>query len=120
MTKLPKALHAWNTDMFDLSLRDELQELSTGTLPLVQATTQGGHIDDRHMTIIFLHATDVGVAIQATPGIFFTEIVVSSASNCDFGTGLPNRYSRGVASVPVDVQALLAGHTARHPDACPR
>jgi hypothetical protein len=77
MTKLPKALLAWNTDKFDLTLRDELQELSTGTLPLVQATTQGGHIDDRHMTIIFLHATDVGIAIQATIGVFFTEIVPS-------------------------------------------
>ena len=77
MVKLLKTLNAWNTDVFGVTLKEELQELGAELLPLDQATSQGGVVDVHHITVLILHAFDAGAVIHATVGIFFTEIVPS-------------------------------------------
>ena len=59
----------------------ELEQLASGSLPLEKAVTQGGYVDDSHITATVLHADADAGAIHARAGIFFTEIVI----NCGCG-----------------------------------
>ena len=81
MPNFSKSLNAWQTDEFSQTLKGELEQLAAGTLPLEKAVTQGGYVDDSHITATVLHAEEDAQAIQARAGIFFTEIVI----NCGCG-----------------------------------
>ena len=81
MPELVNSLRDWNTDVFPQTLKQELEQLPTGTLPLDKVTAQGGFVDDSNITATILSTTDNATAIQAKVGIFFTEIVI----NCGCG-----------------------------------
>ena len=81
MAKLSNSLHDWNTDAFSRTLKDELEHLPSGTLPLDRGVSQGGMIDDSNLTASVLSFHENETAIQAKAGIFFTEIVI----NCGCG-----------------------------------
>lgn len=78
---LPASLHAWMTEAFAQILKDELQRLAPGTLPLEKGVAQGGYVDDSEITITVQGASDDDAAVHARIGVFFTEIVV----NCGCG-----------------------------------
>jgi len=80
-TKLRNSLQAWGTDSFFQTLKNELEHLEPGVLPLEKAVAQGGYVDDSHITITVLRAEDDEKTIHARVGIFFTEIVI----NCGCG-----------------------------------
>lgn len=75
MPKFTKSLHGWKSASFTQTLKSEIQNLKTGTLPLDKGVSQGGYIDDSNLAITVLHVTDDEKTIQAKVGIFFTEIV---------------------------------------------
>ena len=77
MPKLPNTLHCWQTEEFASSLKAEIANLDSGTLPLDQGVNQGGYVDDRNVTIILLHCIEDIASIRAKVGVFFTEIIVS-------------------------------------------
>ena len=81
MQKLLNSLHAWQSEAFNETLKNELEQLEPGVLPLDKAVSQGGYVDDSHITATVLHADEDEHAIQARVGIFFTEIVI----NCGCG-----------------------------------
>ena len=81
MPTLPDSLQAWGSDAFFSTLKNELERLVPGTLPLEKGVAQGGYVDDGQITATVLHADDNAQAIQARAGIFFTEIVI----NCGCG-----------------------------------
>ena len=81
MPKFTHSLHAWPSASFFQALKNDLEQLQPGTLPLHKAVTQGGYVDDRHITATVLHADEDEGAIHARAGIFFTEIVI----NCGCG-----------------------------------
>ncbi|MDH5436257.1 MAG: glucosamine--fructose-6-phosphate aminotransferase [Gammaproteobacteria bacterium] len=81
MPEFHNALRAWSTDAFSRQLKLEIEALCTGALPLAQATTQGGKIDDSNITATVLSFTAQENIIQAKAGIFFTEII--GGCNCD-------------------------------------
>lgn len=81
MPKLLNSLHAWGSDSFFQTLKNELEQLEPGVLPLNKAVLQGGYVDDSRITATVLHANEDEHAIQARVGIFFTEIVI----NCGCG-----------------------------------
>ncbi len=58
MIKLTNTLRDWQTDSFERALKEELTNLTPGTLPLHLATTQGGVVDDRDIAITVFGATD--------------------------------------------------------------
>lgn len=79
--KLLNSLHVWRSTAFFQTLKDELEQLPPGVLPLDKAVIQGGYVDDSHITASVLHADEDEQAIHARTGIFFTEIVI----NCGCG-----------------------------------
>jgi len=81
MPKLLNSLRAWHSASFFQTLKNDLEQLEPGVLPLARAVTQGGYVDDSHITAIVLHAEEDTQTIHARAGIFFTEIVI----NCGCG-----------------------------------
>jgi hypothetical protein len=76
MPKLINSLNNWNSDSFSLTLKSEIENLKTGTLPLDKGVSQGGFVDDDNIAVTVLNASDDEHFIQARVGIFFTEIVI--------------------------------------------
>jgi hypothetical protein len=75
MSRLPRSLIAWGTPAFVSILKSELEALPAGSLPLDDATTQGGRVDGEGITVTVLQAADAGDAIHARVKVFFTEVV---------------------------------------------
>ena len=81
MPKLHNALRDWQTDRFPASLKAELEQLPSGSLPLEAALTQGGMVDDSNISATILSIQEKQIDILVKAGIFFTEIVI----NCGCG-----------------------------------
>lgn len=81
MPKFVDSLRDWNTDVFSLTLKQELERLPSGALPLDKGITQGGMVDDATITASVLSFKENPTAIQAKAGVFFTEIII----NCGCG-----------------------------------
>lgn len=75
MTKLKNALSNWGKDSFSQALKDELQNLAPGVLPLHKVTTQGGIVDDSDISVSVINVVETAENIQSKVGVFFTEIV---------------------------------------------
>lgn len=81
MLKFPNALRSWTFDSFERTLKSEIENLKTGTLPLENGISQGGRIDDSNITATILSTSDNPSMIKTKAGIFFTEIV--GGCNCN-------------------------------------
>ncbi len=81
MPKFTNALRDWTTDSFKQTLKNEIENLKTGTLPLEQGILQGGRIDDSNITATILSSTESASLIKTRVGIFFTEVV--GGCNCN-------------------------------------
>jgi hypothetical protein len=79
--QLKQALRHWGTGSFGSILKAELESLPAGTLPLHQATTQGGIVDDSAISVSILSSEANNIEITTRVGIFFTEIV--AGCNCN-------------------------------------
>jgi len=76
MSKLPRSIAAWPSDSFSATIKSELEQLDTGTLPLDKATQRGGYVDDSSITCTVLNFKDAKDNITVKVGIFFTEILI--------------------------------------------
>ncbi len=83
MTKLPLSLSAWPSASFSTVVKNELERLNTGTLPLDKATQQGGYVDDSSITCTILKIKDKKNCITIKTGIFFTEILICCGCGSD-------------------------------------
>ncbi len=81
MPKFTNALRDWTTDSFKQTLKNEIENLKTGTLPLEHGILQGGLIDDSNITATILSSTETASQIKTRAGIFFTEVV--GGCNCN-------------------------------------
>ena len=75
MTQLAGSARAWPSEAFAATLKNEIERLPPGSLPLEQGLASGGRIDDSRITATFLRCHEDGGAIQADIGVFFEEIV---------------------------------------------
>jgi hypothetical protein len=71
----PASLREWGGENFAPVLKQEIEALPPGTLPLQSGVTQGGLADDAGLTAVVLRTGDAGSAVEVVVGIFFTEIV---------------------------------------------
>lgn len=76
MPKLSRSIAAWPSDSFTSTIKNELEQLGTGTLPLDKATQRGGYVDDSSITCTVLNFKDEKDHITIKAGIFFTEILI--------------------------------------------
>jgi hypothetical protein len=84
MPKLAKSMGAWNSGVFEQTLKHEILGLEAGVLPLDKGVAQGGYVDESDLSATVLGATDDEIAIHARIGVFFTEVV----ANCGCGAEL--------------------------------
>jgi hypothetical protein len=75
MPRFPAALTAWGSDAFGRVLKEEVESLSPGTLPLHLGVLQGGFVDDSDIAATVLTSREDEGSILVDVGIFFTEIV---------------------------------------------
>ena len=68
MTKLIKALNSWGSTTFNKILKQELENLESGVLPLYQATQLGGQADDTNIAVLVNSVSDNDTVIQVDPG----------------------------------------------------
>jgi hypothetical protein len=80
MISLPQSLRAWKTERFAQTLKAEIEALGADTLPLRDASTHSGVVDDASRSISVLSSVDDDVTIQARVGVFFNEIL--AGCNC--------------------------------------
>ena len=75
MTRLNLPLNDCRSGLFAQQLKRELEHLPPGTLPLEQATTQGGQVDDSNISATVVAVREDGAWILARVGVFFNELV---------------------------------------------
>ncbi len=97
MPKFTKSLHGWKSASFTQTLKNEIQNLKTGALPLDKGAFQGGHIDDSNLAITVLHVTDDEKTIQARVGIFRTGQKLTASPACSLAY-LPSAANNSVPS----------------------
>ncbi|MCW8929308.1 MAG: glucosamine--fructose-6-phosphate aminotransferase [Gammaproteobacteria bacterium] len=108
MTKLPKSLKSWGSENFKKVLKQELEALDNGTLPLDQATCQGGKADGSKISALINSTTENEISIMINVGVFFDEIIagcncgddpMSENTYCDLLVTIDKRTSEGHFSI---------------------
>jgi hypothetical protein len=75
MPRFPKSLAAWQSNDFARALKDEIEAMEAGALPLDEGTAHGGFVDDADITAVPFTSTDDEDSVIADVGIFFSEII---------------------------------------------
>lgn len=83
MIKLPASRHACDNDDFARTLKQEIEALPQASLPLTQATTHGGFVNDENIccSVLTVHVDEH--AIRCKLAIFFSETVVGCGCGDD-------------------------------------
>lgn len=80
MPKLPKSLSDWSTDAYNRTIKNELQALPSGALPLEKGLNEGGEVDDSNITATVFESSENGQSVQTRVTVFFSEM--SGACSC--------------------------------------
>ena len=75
MSKLLDVLQQWHSSAFNAALKQQLEALPEGSLPLENGLTRCGIVDDSHISVTVINARQVENGVEARIGVFFTEIV---------------------------------------------
>ncbi len=75
MPKLTDSLRDWDSAHFPNTLKQEIENLEAGALPLMMGVSHGGIPDDKTISVSLLKAQDHPTCIQADVSVFFTEIL---------------------------------------------
>lgn len=97
MLTFTDSLKTWGTKDFSKTLKQELESLEKGVLPLNSATTQGGLVDDANISALINHCSENESSLQIKVGIFFNEIV--AGCNCDDDPAADNTYCELLVSI---------------------
>ena len=109
MPRFPNALRAWQCEDFSRILKQEIEDMDTGALPLSRASSRGGVVDASGITAMPLRSTDDERFIVANVGVFFTEIL--AACSCGEDPAETNAYCQlqiriDKASAEADIRIL--------------
>jgi len=75
MPKLLDVLQQWPSGAFNAALKQRLEALPAGSLPLEHGVTRCGIVDDSHISVTVINTRQLENGVEARIGIFFTEIV---------------------------------------------
>ena len=103
--RLPAAVHEWGSARFEQTLKDAIERLDAGCLPLYRATSEGGRVDASDLRVSVLGSHEDGQAIEARVGVFFTEVV----GGCSCGDDPFSRPGYCLLRVTIDRQTTSAG-----------
>jgi hypothetical protein len=75
MLSFAKALGAWGTPEFNQALKQEIEQLDPGQLPLQQGLARSSHVADSPFSAIILAVSDDADFIHAKAGISYAGII---------------------------------------------
>ncbi len=75
MPEFTESLKNWKSGAFPRVLKNEIERLAPGSLPLHEGTSQGGYVDDSEIAVTIINCVDRECCIEAKVGIFFNEVV---------------------------------------------
>ena len=78
--RLPNALNAWGTPEFKDVIRQEIEQLDAGHLPLQQGLSASSHVTDRPFQAMIIGASEEAGLIRVRAGIFYTGVI--AGCNC--------------------------------------
>lgn len=107
MITLTRSLCDWGTESFERTLKNEVLTLPRGTLPLQQAVSQGGLVDESNLALTVFHSADNAHSIHISVGVFFTEIVI----NCGCGADPMPQHAYCKMRIAIDKQSGEATFT---------
>jgi len=100
LIQLENILEHLNNPQFPHAIKQTLENLPAGSLPLEKATTQGGMIDDNKISVGILNYKKDGPIIQVKFSVFFTEII--GGCNCHDDPVEANAYCEMLAHIKAD------------------
>jgi hypothetical protein len=75
MIRLPDSLNAWGTPGFRDALKQEIEQLDAGLLPLQQGLSRSSYVTERPFQVMLLGADEAAGSIQVRAGIFYTGVI---------------------------------------------
>ena len=75
MIRLPSALNAWGTPGFRDVLKQEIEQLDAGLLPLQQGLSRSSYVTERPFQAMLLGIDEVVGSIHVRAGIFYTGVI---------------------------------------------
>ena len=114
MIQLPKSLNAWGTPEFEAILKQEIEQLDAGKLPLQQGMSASNYVTDRPFQAMLIGASEEAGRIRVKAGIFYTG-VIAGCSCADDPTPIDEQNEYCVVQFDIDrataqtTVALLAG-----------
>jgi hypothetical protein len=83
MLSFAKALGAWGTPGFNQVLKQEIEQLDAGQLPLQQGLARSSHVADSRFSAIILRVSDDADSIHAKAGISYAGIIAGCSCTDD-------------------------------------
>jgi len=75
MMRLERALEAWGMPDFEATLKDEIEGLDAGLLPLQQGLAAGSYALDSGHRARVISSTELGDVIRAKIGLFYASVI---------------------------------------------
>lgn len=75
MIHLTKSLNAWGTSEFKAVIKQEIEQLDTGQLPLQQGLSVGNYVVGDKFTVMVLGVSEEDNFIRARAGVFYTSVI---------------------------------------------
>jgi hypothetical protein len=82
MPKLSNTLKAWGSTAFAQTLKEELEALAPGELPLDQGSASG-YVDTNGVVATVLSVTETDAYLRANIGLFFHEVLAGCSCGDD-------------------------------------
>lgn len=73
--RLPNSLNAWGTPAFGAALKQEIEQLDAGQLPLQQGLSASSHVTDRPFQAMIIGASEDAGLLRVKAGIFYTGVI---------------------------------------------
>lgn len=108
MIRLARSLRAWGRPEFQDVIKNELEQLGTGQLPLQQGLTTGSVALDGALRVMITRVTGESTLIRVQAGIFYTS-VIAGCSCADDPT--PVEAQNEYCEVQIDIDRLTADTT---------
>jgi hypothetical protein len=78
MIKLIRAVEAWQTPDFESTLKNEIQNIDAGLLPLQQGLSHTSYVCDAAISVVILNITETSNSIRAKTGVFYAGVIAGS------------------------------------------
>jgi hypothetical protein len=75
MIRLPRSVDAWGTSGFMDALKQEIEQLDAGALPLQQGLSRSSYVTERPFQAMILRVSEEARSIQVKAGIFYTGVI---------------------------------------------